>query len=249
MSAGDAQGLQPLTRAYGRDPAVEGQIVEALRGAPEGLARRAALPADAADGLREEAVVGLVRAMVRQGDEHSAWTLIEALTVRVNRTLIGHTWRLLPGSRDGREELRDDIVKGLYVVWHSLEPAHEFWEVRFGLCLKRFIMDTAKRHRLVGQREVHPEPRGGMEDEAPDPYPSEFPDPNAADPFQGALLATALMAIPEPYRLAFYLRRHEQWDAESIAAHMKVTSRTVRNYLRRADDALRTWRGGETGTA
>jgi len=60
-----------------------------------------------------------------------------------------------------------------------------------------------------------------------------------------------LNSIEEPYRTVFVLRYYHGWPTEdddptvpTISRYFNKTPRTIRNYLRRADDALVAWRGG-----
>jgi len=124
----------------------------------------------------------------------------------------------------------------------SRDPAHEFWEVRFGVCLKRRLIDVITRHRRVAEHEVvltADEADVGMDDPI-----ERIPDLAALPPEMAAMARLALDSLAEPLRTAFYLYVREGWTEEKIARALNCTSRTVRNYLSRARDRLAAWRDG-----
>lgn len=60
----------------------------------------------------------------------------------------------------------------------------------------------------------------------------------------------ALSRIDEPYRSVFVLRHYFGWPTEdrfpntrTISRHYGVDPRTIRNWLKKADQALEQWRG------
>jgi RNA polymerase sigma factor (sigma-70 family) len=85
----------------------------------------------------------------------------------------------------------------------------------------------------------------GAEDSELDPWES-VPDRRAESPERSAMIADALASLGEPLRTALWLYYREEWTEKEIADHLGCTSRTVRNYLRRARERLATWRGTET---
>ncbi len=56
----------------------------------------------------------------------------------------------------------------------------------------------------------------------------------------------ALAALPENHRMAFVLSRLNQLTELEIAVALGVTDRTVRNYLRAAEEGLARWIAGDT---
>jgi DNA-directed RNA polymerase specialized sigma24 family protein len=138
----------------------------------------------------------------------------------------------------------DSLSSTLYAEWLSDDPRHEFWEVRFNLCLKRKIIDELKPLRRIFENEYSP---GQQQDDNGSIYdPTEhLPDDSALSPELLAVARMMLVQIPEPWRTAFYLKHCEEWVEESndpqqpsIARHLGVTGRSVRNYLRHAEKFL-----------
>ena len=68
---------------------------------------------------------------------------------------------------------------------------------------------------------------------------SNIADTKATNPLERAVLQSALAQLPDKEMEVIFLYRVEQWDEERIAKHLNVTSRTVRNYLRRGEERLR----------
>jgi len=193
------------------------------------------------DCPRLESLVYLLREFHRRGERDAAWRIIEILERRIAGTVTRYLARIYGLSVDQREEIIDDLVCTLYAEWLSAEPAHEFWEVRFQICLKRKMIDVVERHRRVMENEVSLSKPEDGEEETPDPL-EQMPDYAAMDPQTAAIVMAALDSLEEPQRTAFYLYYAQQWSEESIARYLEVTDRSVRNYLRRAEASLAKWR-------
>jgi hypothetical protein len=168
------QSIRPLTRArkdsgeaYTREGSVIAQVTR-LCGMTD-VARRKALTAtyDGKDPLRpkEETLVYFVREYDRLGDKNAAWELLETLVGRIP----GHVgrelakWRL-PESE--QNECMESLVVELYEAILSHEPGHEFWEVRFWVCLDRRIHAHAEKLQRVRDREVRPADDFGTEEDS-----------------------------------------------------------------------------------
>jgi len=64
------------------------------------------------------------------------------------------------------------------------------------------------------------------------------------------LIRDALSRIDEPFRSAFLLRHYFDWPVEdqdpavrTISRHFGKDPRTIRNWLKKAEESLQTWRG------
>jgi RNA polymerase sigma factor (sigma-70 family) len=236
--------LPPLSRGYTRERIVVADIValDALT-ATAFWQRLEISDYQRADCPRLESMVYWIRALCRRGRRDDAWRIAEILTRRIDRTVMQYLNRVYGLSRDQREEIVDELVVLLYEEWMSMDAAHEFWEVRFGVCLKRKLIDVIMRHRRVVEHEVVLSAQDG-EDGTTDAI-ERMPDLSALPPETAAMARVALDSLTEPLRTAFYLHVREGWTEERIARALNCTSRTVRNYLSRARDRLAGWRDGE----
>jgi RNA polymerase sigma factor (sigma-70 family) len=237
-------GLRPLSRGYTREKAVESDI-RRMQALPPGEFWKSAEVADyrAPESARLESLVYWVRQFESEGRIDDAWRVMELLMRRIAVTVGRYLAQVYGLSADQREELRDELATLLYTEWLSLDPAHEFWEARFAVCLKRKLIDVVSRHRRVTSNEVVL--TATNEDDHTNVLET-IPDEASMSPETAALLMSALDSLDEPQRTAFYLRYHEQWQEEAIAQHLGVTSRSIRNYLRRAEQSLAEWRDTET---
>jgi RNA polymerase sigma factor (sigma-70 family) len=237
----DGTDLRPLSRGYARETAVIADIRELAALPPREFWRRSAITDYEAPGCpRLESLVYWVRAFVQRGDLDSAWRMMDALKRRIDRAVTQYMGRVYGLSRDQREEMADTLVTAFYEEWLSDAPAHEFWEIRFQVCLKRRLMDAVDRHRRTAQREVVLTPPD--EEENPSDPLEQRPDLSVMDSETAAIVRAALDSLPEPLRAVFYLYHHDEWTEEDIAGYLGVTSRTVRNYLTRAREMLQVWR-------
>ena len=165
--------IRPLTRtrkdsgaAYTRENSVVTQITRLCGMTDSGRRKALAATYDGKDSLRpkEETIVYFVREYDRLGDRNAAWELLETLVSRIP----GHVgrelakWRL-PESE--QNECMESLVVELYEAILSHEPGHEFWEVRFWVCLDRRIHAYAEKLQRVRDREVRPADDSATEDE------------------------------------------------------------------------------------
>jgi DNA-directed RNA polymerase specialized sigma24 family protein len=231
--------LRPLKRNYSREPAVVQDILH-LESLPENEFWRRMTIQDyqAPDCPRLESMVYFIRLFVSRNDQEAAWRMIEKLIQRTTRTILRRLNCFYIASMDQREELQDELIHRLYEEWLSLDGAHEFWEVRFGVCLDRRLADVVKRYERenVCKQSLHP----SVQNENKEDPIANLPDLRP-DPLRDVEVREALAYLPEPCRTAIYLYTIEQWTEEQIASYFKKTSRTVRNYLMRARRLLREW--------
>jgi RNA polymerase sigma factor (sigma-70 family) len=192
------------------------------------------------DWIQEEALVALLRIWERQGDAETADRIAELLIERTARKIARQIacWKLAPHYV---EECMRDVQAGLIEAIYSNERNHEFWEVRFWVCLERRINNAVRRYRSLMERETAPrihEFEDGKETETLEMLPELEP----VTPHQYAEVSEALALLTEQERLAFVLYNGEQWSQQEIAEHLQVTDRTVRNLLTRANKRLEPWR-------
>lgn len=224
-----------------RESGVETQIRTLLRAPRAEFWRRAAVRDHTApDWIQEETLVSLLRIWEREGDHMAADRIAELLIERTARKITRQIacWKLAPRHA---EECTLDVQTSLIEAIYSGERNHEFWEVRFWVCLERRITNAVRKYRTQTDREIHLKP---LEDE--DGGQSEqlerFAATPALTPQERVEIGEALALLTENERIAFVLYNGEQWSQQEIADHLKVTDRTVRNLLGRAHRRLEPWR-------
>lgn len=237
--------LRQLTRGYTREPAVIADIASLRKLSRSDFRKRLEIvDYQQPDCPRLESLVYFLREFYLRGEAEAAWQIAEILSRRIIRTIRRRLarWRRLPLEQF--EEIEDNLTTTLYTEWFSLDPGQEFWEVRFAVCLERTISDELARHDRVARHETH---LGKQEDDESgelDPWEA-IPDTPTIDAETKVIMQSALDYLPEPLRTAFYLYHYADWTEEHIARHLGVVSRSVRNYLRRAEQHLEQWRQTE----
>lgn len=244
--------LRPLTRTrkddgsvYVREKEVEAQLKHvACLGERQ---RRKAFFADGEERLREETLVYLLRECAAEGDTETAWRIAELIVTRVS----GHIgrqlgkWRLPP---DDADDCTRDLFSALFEALFDTRPSGEFWEVRFWVCLDRRLWNLIEKRQAALDAQLR-------EVEAPDTdgesglesLLSRVKD-TGVGPEERAVLSAALAHLTENERLAIYLTKVEGLPEESddpnrvtAATMLGVTGRSVRNYLKRAEEKIRKW--------
>lgn len=233
----------PLSRGYTRETTVLADIADLEQLSPDAFWRRAAMRDYQQAGCPKlETLVYLVRSRTRSGRVEDAWRIIDVLTRRVTPTIQNRLARIYGISRDQVEELYEEVIAELYAAWLSDAPSDEFWEVRFGVCLDRKVIDAIKRHRRIREHEIA---LATVSDDGSPMDPLEqMADLASLDPETSATVKAALDSLPEPLRTAFYMTEVAGFTEEATARHLGVTSRTIRNYLARARKHLAPWREG-----
>lgn len=225
-----------------REPHVEAQANGCLV-APFGeVLRRVALTDRAAPQfVCEEALVCLLREWNRRGNMEAVSQVAEVLIKRTARFITQqiHVWHSLSPSqqedciRDVQMQMLEDFLSDLRGV--------EFWEVRFWLCLKRRLLNQVQKYRIAAEHELHLNPSEDDEGHSSDPL-TNLPATEHLPTTQTVEIGEALAQLSEQERKAFVLTHYHDWGQQEIAAHLKVTDRTVRNLLQRAEKRLADWR-------
>ncbi len=255
----DVWPVRPLGRArkdgtpYTREPEVEEQVRH-LSALPDRARRERLMITDRAHPgfVREEALVYWLRAYHVRADDGVAWQIADLLAQRtashIRRKL--SRWRL---SADEKEECARDLFADLCSALFRHDPAAEFWEVRFWVCLDRRLWNLAQKRQAAADSELRLADREDSEEGGSADPLQQVPDAGPG-PETLAEHRDALGTLTENERLALYLRYVEGWpeesenpDQPSVARVLGVTGRTVRNYLRRAEVKLRAWRQGGEG--
>jgi len=253
----DEPAAQPLTRRnaegtlYTRSPEVERQIAHALRLTPTAVITQAQLDDQgAADYLREEAIVYLIRAAQRRAHRAMVDALFTVLLRRCERL-----FRRRLGSLGAQtfDDAYSECVSALADDILDLDSDRgDFYQVRFWTALQRRAVSAFGRSAKGRERTEYTTP---LLEEQPDDDDSPNKGAILADTTISALdraeYREGLNSIKEPYRTVFVLRHYHGWPTEdadpavpTISRYFNKTPRTIRNYLRQADDALLAWRGG-----
>lgn len=238
-------GLRSLARSYTREKAVVEDILE-LRSLPraEFWRRLNILDYQQSGCPRQESLVYWLRVFQVEKEFDSAWQVATILIDRVKRKVTRrlNCWRRL--TADQREEIESSLSLVLFEEWFSLEPGAEFWEIRFSVCLERTISDEIDKLNRVYQHETQLTPINDGEGNESSPWELIAEEP-VLDMETAALVQDALSHLDEPLRTTVRMYHYLGLSEEQIAQHWNCTTRTVRNYLRRARERLETWRALE----
>ena len=224
-----------------REPEIEAQIRAMLRCTPAGFRYRACLEdRDCAEWVQPETLVGLIRILQRCGEMEAAWDLVPVLIDRsaafINKKL--RVWRL---TAQQKEDCIHEIQHGMILELFNAKPGAEFWEVRFWLCLERRLTDITRRHQMRSDRETSAD--APANDEIGETPVARLEDDRTLPAQILVEMQEALSLLTSAQRTAFVLYHQHQWSQPEIAGHLKVTDRTVRNLLNRAEERLAQWRG------
>jgi RNA polymerase sigma factor (sigma-70 family) len=223
-----------LTRLYQRRLEVETEIA-AL---PEGT--DAEFHAAVARATALETIVHGVRRAKRASDDAGAAALAELLIDRMAPILASEAWRLCPRSEADR---KDVVQAATEKIWHKifdLSPQQECWEVHFRRMVKFACSDAADDLR---KQRVHEEPFERSEDGSWDEETNVEDRDEDVNPEQRVISESleleALSHLDGNVRRAFYLKYRHDLTEKMIASVLGVSDRTVRTYLRRAEQTLR----------
>lgn len=237
---------------YTRAPEVERQIARALRLRPNQVITQAQRDdQDAADYLQEEAIVYLIRAAHRREDRVMVDALFTVLLRRCERLFKRQLGSL--GAQAFDDAYGECVLALAEQILDLDNDRGDFFQVRFWWALKQRVVSTFSRSAKGQQRTDYTVSLADEQQDDDDPVKRGTvltdPELSAIDRVE---YHEGLNSIEEPYRTAFVLRYYYGWPTEddnptvpTISRHLNKTSRTIRNYLRRADEALVAWRGGQ----
>jgi hypothetical protein len=196
-----------------------------------------------------ETLVHAIRQLRRAGDEEGARDVAELLIERA-QDLFARAAAQFPLSSDDRAELVQTASLQLWREVFDTSPREEFWEVHFYHMVTCACSDAADGiwERLDKEFQF----RRGEDDEG-EPFDEEG---NLADTAlkdtdllvaEKLFVAELLGQLEGNVRRAAYLRmlgykeHSKNPDELTIAKSLGVSDRTVRTYLRKAEDVLRAW--------
>lgn len=191
--------------------------------------------------VSNEAYVALIRTLILRDDRKTAWEIVKLLVKKVANRTYKHlsVWGYIKGEK--REDATSEIVRMMIEAVTSLDPQQEFWECRFWVCFDRRVRTLLRDMQTNTGNDIYTD---DIEAFSNNEYASQGPEWA-----EMAAAKEALSLLPEPFRTAFYLKHYCGFKEESyktseptIADTLKVSGRTVRNYLRRAEEILQEWR-------
>lgn len=242
-------GIKPLTRrGYKRLVRTESQISQALALGTEGLLARAKQRDEAAsDYLSAEALVYFIRRSDRKKDQSARDALFRELFARCIRFFRGQ----FPGlDKATREDLQQEVLMKVVEDILAEDDRADFMEVRFWSYLKRRTIsayrsafaDTDKGKSLDSVYLDQGETEGRTR--------LELLTDKEINPEERAMLSEGLAKLPPRLREVFVLRHKvgmpigsdnpedDPPDKLTLALHFGCSGRTIRNWLRQADELL-----------
>lgn len=253
--------VQPLTRCdssgvpYQRLPAVTAQIERALGLSTDNLLEHARMSDSCSPlYLQEESLVYLIRHFRQGGCGAVVEHLSEVLYSRIADWIKSRLRAL------GHENLEDGFSNVVFDVFDGIldvnSDGSDFFQVRFWLALQRKTISIYRRAQKQYEVDMELEaataalPRD--DDDEPvnrtdNPWEA-IPDQQLL-PEQQVLVAEGVSSIDEPYRTAYILHDIMRFQVESrypnkptVSTMLGKTSRTIRNWLAKAEEQLENWR-------
>lgn len=201
------------------------------------------------EGIPIEAYVAVARTLLRSGADGDGWRVIELLAQRTTGRTLRHlaVWGLV-GTRH-QEDLAREITRVTIECVISTSARDEFWECRFWTCFDRRARTILRDFRCGRTDEASWDEWTEIEGREPIVRTHRA---SSIDWTDSLAARSALARLPEPMRTAFYLKHYADYKEESrtaeptIASTLRVSGRSVRKYLRRAEQLLDEWRAEET---
>ncbi len=238
-----------------RTPEVDSQIRNALSVAPNELIRWAAQTSKQdVRYLKDEALVYLIRAFFKSGDKEMADRLSHILIERKTAIIYSR----LNGLVDA-DEAFSKVIEILFTHILTRDDGRgDYLQVRFDSALKRITisafnsqLNKNKKSMLTFSDMSDPADEEINLEESFDSSDSEgdiaYPTISIEDQ---VLINDALESLDEPLRTVFILRYKYNMQVESIdpneptlSNHFDKTPRTIRNWLKKADEILKKKQG------
>jgi RNA polymerase sigma factor (sigma-70 family) len=244
----DATPVEPahgLMRAYHRQPAVEAEI-RALPPATDPIRFVAAVLLAAAP----ETLVYGIRQLLRADPQADTECLFEQLLKKAAPMLTASAHHYFPCSADDRAELVQRVSVQIWREVSEVRAEQEFWEVFFNRMIRLASADAAQ---AIRRQRVHERPfiekatangeRWREEDTLAAPS-AEGDDDLWSDRW---LVAQMIGNLPTRVQIALRLRLQgvpessQDPQRPTISQLLGVSDRTVRTYLRKGEQQLRTW--------
>lgn len=263
----DRPHLHPLTRCnsegviYQRTEIVEAQIVVALALPPWQLIERAQITDyQSPFYLKEECLVYLIREYYQHGYESIVNDLSAVLLLRCEHVIKA---KLSIFGPIVLEDARQDVIAEVFAQIVDLDSDRgDFLQVRFQVVLRRLVIEAFRRQRRERKQEAmqtvlfmsDQNAETESDGSAPGNLVEEIVAPGISTE-EWILCRDALFSLDSPHRTAYVLRYYYGWPVEdrdpsvpTISRYFKKTSRTIRTWLREAEQAIERWRGEHNAT-
>jgi len=242
-------GIKPLTRRdYKRLVRTESQISRALALGTDGLLARAKQRDEAAsDYLSEEALVYFIRRTDRDRDQSARDTLFRELFARCSPFFRG---QFRGFDKATREDVQQEVLMKVVEDILAEDDRADFMEVRFWSYLKRRTI-SAYRSAFADTDKVESLDTGYLgQGESEGRTKLESLKDKELSPEELAMLSDGLSKLPPRLREVFVLRHKvgmpigsdnledDPPDKLTLAQHFGCSGRTIRNWLRQADELL-----------
>jgi DNA-directed RNA polymerase specialized sigma24 family protein len=242
---------------YQRSPAVEQQIQSLSQSSPAAIADRAQQSDEKHPNyIRTETLIYWIRQYLQEGQAHDASILIDVVSRRCAPIIYARLGLL---NSDDRQQAAQDVLMEILALLVDQETDRaDVLQVSCLLVVKRKAINAFNRYAKAYNRGT---PLSALANEDEDGAGDFGLTENniipglTHVPLNGedrVLLDEGLQAIDEPYRTAFIQHHAHGWPIESNDPQKETISRfhnkdprTIRNWLKRAEDALREWRKEE----
>ena len=257
--------LEPLTKKnkngvpYQREPGIEEQIISSMVLPDTDIIARAEITDKTNLGyLQEEAIIYMIRKSFQERRSDLYNSLSQVLLNRCHDQL---DYRLK--SLDLAEDAYADVIQKLFEKILGSNGEGDFLQVRFWSALDRIAIDAFRRYSgrlrkdhtnltpsyFSGSDETYM-PDGDREGSAPAPNSSIPNERWGSSVERDVLVVDALQSLEEPLRTVYVLYYLQDWPIESkdpnkltLSKYYNKTSKTIRNWLRKAENIIKEWRG------
>lgn len=247
---------KPLTRRssegelYIRPPEVESQIKSALLLDRTSFLEKACIQdRNLKDFLKEECLVYMIRHYHDLGDREMVSNLFKELMSRCVEFIHKHQKSLGQRAEDAFREVIANLTDKLL----DLESDRgDFFQARFWLGLKRLTLTEFNKQIREMKKEEKTFSLSNQKEGPNGPEMAIEIQDESMSQEEIAMCKEGLAVLKYPYNEVFILRYYSGWPIDSndpdkvtLSSHFKVTPRTIRNWLNKAEETLKKWRKGK----
>ena len=243
---------------YTRTKEVERQIRFALILSDEEIIANAKITdSDSNNYLQEEALVFLIKQSHKEQDLALYNELFSALLLRCKEYIVSALRGL---SANIKEDALCEVIGKLIKSILRDDGKGDFLQVRFWVVLERMTVDVYRKFDRIRKKDRELlEPEAFLEldpdwpneiDERLVPRSTILNDNHNSTVEEEILLKNSLYYLNPQLRLVYCLYHYDHWpidskneDCQTLCKFFGVTDRTIRNWLNKAEDELKKWRG------
>lgn len=230
-----------------RAPDVDAQIHDALNLAPAALRKWAEKGTQDPEFLKDEALVYLIRAFHNSGNKDITNQLSEVLIRRWTAFIYSKFTSFVDA-----EDAYCAVIKILFThILFRDDGRGDFLQVRFGLHLKRIVLSVFRTQRAKNEKEISTFTFSDLSDEEAEE--ADWDETIAADDMSDenrVFIEQATSVLTGDLQEVYVLRYKYDFQIESIdpseptlSKYFGKTPRTIRNWLKQADEILKKWQG------